>query len=163
LGSDFSNIILKSLRLDISFVSYLSVIILLLLVLKFLISLNRPILLIFDLIKYLNISFILLSAFIISGEIAIYSEWGTKLNFKALKHFENPSEIFSTATLDNYFSVLLSFIVSIIFIKIYLNFVHHYILIFDIEENIFLKFTKTHFSVLVFTILIRGRNSRDTY
>ena len=169
LGSDFSNIILKSLRLDISFVSYLSVIILLLLVLKFLISLNRPILLIFDLIKYLNISFILLSAFIISGEISIYSEWGTKLNFKALKHFENPSEIFSTATLDNYFLVLLSFIVSIIFIKIYLNFVHHYILIFDKKENIFLKFTKTLFSVLVFIILIRGGiqeipiNTSDAY
>ena len=60
LGSDFSSIILKSLRLDISFVSYLSVIIFLLLVLKYLISLNRPMLLIFNLIKYLFRSHVLM-------------------------------------------------------------------------------------------------------
>ena len=35
---------------------------------------------------------------IVMGEIGIYGEWGTKLNYKALVYLENPSEVVNTAS-----------------------------------------------------------------
>ena len=54
----------------------------------------------------INIFFILITALIIGGEIALYEEWSIKLNFTAIRHFENPSEVFLTATPKHYFIIL---------------------------------------------------------
>jgi phosphoglycerol transferase MdoB-like AlkP superfamily enzyme len=40
----------------------------------------------------------LLMAIIISSELELYVEWGVKLNYKALKYLENPSEVWGIAS-----------------------------------------------------------------
>ena len=98
----------KSFGLDISFVAYLSVIIFILLFVNSIVLSKRFNAFISGFIYWLNSFFIVASALIIGGEISIYAEWGTKLNFTALSHFANPSEVFSTATYGNYFTMLIA-------------------------------------------------------
>jgi phosphoglycerol transferase MdoB-like AlkP superfamily enzyme len=53
---------------------------------------------------------VLFAAFflLIFSELAIYDEWHTKLNYKALWFFGNPSEVFHTASWTQTFSVLIA-------------------------------------------------------
>ena len=100
-------IIKKSVRLDISFIAYLSVIITILLFFNSMILSKRFNTFISGLAYWINTFFIFVSALIIGGEISLYAEWGTKLNFTSLSHFANPSEVFLTATYGNYFTMLI--------------------------------------------------------
>ena len=124
-------IIPKSFGLDVSFISYLFVIITVILFVNSLVVNKRFNFLISSVLFWVNTFFIVVSALIIGGEIALYAEWGTKLNFKALSHFANPSEVFFTATFFNYFIMLSSIIIAVVFIKLYIVFVHQD---FEIEK-----------------------------
>jgi len=50
-------------------------------------------------------------ALISAGELGIYGEWKTKLNFKVVKYLANPSEIYNSADTSDFFLLLLLFIV----------------------------------------------------
>jgi phosphoglycerol transferase MdoB-like AlkP superfamily enzyme len=74
--------------------------------------------------------FIIFSSLVNGGEIALYSEWQTKLNYTALSHFINPKEVFSTASFSHIFTMILFICVSVIFIRIYKRKVHVYFMVF---------------------------------
>ena len=110
-SNELLKIIPKSLPLDLSFIAYLSAIITLLLVINS-ISVNHKLNRIINkAVLLINIFFILITALIIGGEIALYEEWSTKLNFTAIRHFENPSEVFLTATPKHYLIILCASII----------------------------------------------------
>jgi len=114
----------KSFALDISFIAYISTVITIILFLNSLFSSKRVNLFMTGIIFWFNAFFIVVSALIIGGEIALYAEWESKLNFKAVSHFSNPAEVFSTATFNNYFTMLVSIFIAVIFVKFYMSFVH---------------------------------------
>ena len=118
-------IIPRSFSLDISFISYLLVIIVLLMWFFSFFKKGNKILskIIFGITSF----FIIFSSLINGGEIALYSEWQTKLNYTALSHFINPKEVFSTASFSHIFTMILFICVSVIFIRIYKRKVHFYL------------------------------------
>ncbi len=106
----------KSIPLDISFISYLLVpIVLLLWISSFLKKQEFIPKVIYGLVAF----FILLTGVIAGGEVALYSEWQTKLNFTALSHFVNPSEVFKTASTVHVFTNVIFVFISLVFIRIY--------------------------------------------
>ena len=122
--TELFSIIPKSIPLDISFISYLLVPIVILVWVNSFLK-NKQF--IFKTI-YLFVSFFLLvSGLINGGEVSIYSEWQTKLNFTALSHFTNPSEVFSTASNMHIFTTFLFVFISIVFIRIYKNKIHKFL------------------------------------
>ena len=123
-ANELLKILPKSFWLDISFISYLSVIITIILFINSFFANKRVNDFIKSIIFWINAFFIVFSALIIGGEIGLYSEWGAKLNFTALSHFANPKEVFSTATIFNYFVMIISIIIAVIFVKLYSVFVH---------------------------------------
>ncbi|GAB4252448.1 MAG: LTA synthase family protein [Vicingaceae bacterium] len=48
--------------------------------------------------KYYVFILIVLTACITASELPIYKEWGRKIDYKALKYLQHPSEVFSTAS-----------------------------------------------------------------
>ena len=122
--TELFTIIPKSIPLDISFISYLLVPIVILVWVNSFLK-NKQF--IFKTI-YLFVSFFLLvSGLINGGEVSIYSEWQTKLNFTALSHFTNPSEVFSTASNMHIFTTFLFVFISIVFIRIYKSKIHKFL------------------------------------
>ena len=121
-------IIPRSFSLDISFISYLLVIIVLLMwVFSFFKKGNKVLSkIIFGITSF----FIIFSSLVNGGEIALYSEWQTKLNYTALSHFINPKEVFSTASFSHIFTMILFICVSVIFIRIYKRKVHLFLSFF---------------------------------
>jgi len=118
-------IIPQSLSLDISFISYLLVIIVLLI--WFFSFFNKGKFLISKLIFAITSLFLMISALVNGGEVSLYSEWQTKLNYTAISHFTNPKEVFSTATISHIFTMISFLCISIVFIRIYKRKVHLYI------------------------------------
>ena len=142
----------RSFRLDISFVSYLSTIIIIILFLNSLFASKKFNVFISGVVFWVNSFFIVISALIIGGEISLYAEWGAKLNFTALSHFGNPKEVFSTATFFNYLIMLISLIIAGIFVKLYTVFVHQN---FETEKyNIKQLFIKVIRFLLVLGVLL---------
>tara|TARA_B100001142_G_C14348697_1_gene661081 strand:- start:1287 stop:3080 length:1794 start_codon:yes stop_codon:yes gene_type:complete len=156
-SDELLKIIPKSFGLDISFVAYLAVIISILLFFNVITLSKRINLIVGSFIYWLNTFFIVVSALIIGGEISLYAEWGTKLNFNAIRHFSNPSEVFLTATIGNYITMILAILIAIFFIKIYAVYVHQD---FSAKRNSFkgllLKIVKLPLSLGIFLLLIRG-------
>ncbi len=71
-----------------------------------------------------NYFFILIYLMITAGEIGLYGEWKTKLSYKALVYFRNPSEVFNTATTVEIISFLLLVLLQfLLFVWIYNKFV----------------------------------------
>ena len=150
-------IVKKSVRLDISFIAYLSVIITLLLFFNSMILSKRFNTFISGLVYWVNAFFIVISALIIGGEISLYAEWGTKLNFTALSHFANPSEVFSTATYGNYFTMLIAIFIAVVFVKLYTAFVHQFFISTRYNYKQFIvKIIKLPIVLGVLLLLIRG-------
>ena len=90
-SNELIKIVPESLSLDLSFTAYLSAIITLVLFINS-ISINQILNRIINkAVLLINIFFILITALILGGEIALYEEWSTKLNFTAIRHLENPS------------------------------------------------------------------------
>lgn len=107
-------------RLDLSTWCYLSVIPLLLLSLHLMFGKKW----IFSLLKTYTVIFIVLYAIIVFVDISVYSEWATKLNYKALQYIAHPMEIVQSASAAHTATVLigtLSF--SALFIFLYLKFI----------------------------------------
>ena len=159
-----------SFSLDISFISYFSVIFILILFFNsFFINkkfnfISGKIILIF------NILLFIISALIIAAEISLYKEWGAKLNFRALSHLNHPIEVLSTARLEHYMVVLYSIIIAIIFIISYKFFVHQD---FETKEynvkDALIKIIRLPFVLILFLLLVRGGvqeipiNTSDAY
>ena len=114
-------IVPKSFALDISFISYMLVPIVVLIWLNSFLK-NKQF--IAKMIYWITCFFLLISGLINGGEVALYSEWQTKLNFTALAHFKNPSEVFSTASIGQIFTILFFLLISVVSIFIYKNKVH---------------------------------------
>jgi len=58
----------------------------------------------------------LVSYFLITcGELGVYAEWRTKLNYKALQYLKNPGEIYQSASTLNFFILIFLLIFQIIF------------------------------------------------
>ncbi|HIE73216.1 MAG TPA: alkaline phosphatase family protein [Flavobacteriales bacterium] len=150
-------IVKKSVRLDISFIAYLSVIITILLFFNSIILRKRFNTFISGLVYWINALFIVASALIIGGEVSLYAEWGTKLNFTALSHFANPSEVFSTATYGNYFTMLIAIFIAVVFVKIYTVLVHQFFTSTRYNYKQFIvKIIKLPIVLGMFLLLIRG-------
>jgi phosphoglycerol transferase MdoB-like AlkP superfamily enzyme len=147
----------KSFGLDVSFIAYLSGIITIVLFFNSLLAAKRFNVFISGIIFWINAFFIVVSALIIAGEIGLYAEWGTKLNFTALRHFENPKEVFSTATFFNYFILVISIIIAILFVKFYTVFVHQNFVTkrYNIKQ-FFFKIIRFPFVLGVLLLLLRG-------
>ena len=160
----------KSFGLDISFIAYLSVIITIILFFNSLFESKMFNVFISGIVFWVNTFFIVVSALIIGGEIALYAEWGTKLNFTALSHLVSPKEVFSTATFFNYLIMLISIIIGVIFIKLYTVFVHQ---IFEIQKynmkQFLIKIIRFPLVLGVLLLFVRGGtqeipiNTSDAY
>ena len=124
-ANEILRILPNSFGLDISFIAYLCVIIIMFLFLNSMISSKRFSIFISGLIYWINSFFIVITALIIGGETSLYAEWQTKLNFAALSHFSNPSEVFLTATYSHYFTMLIAIFIAVVFVNFYAYFVHH--------------------------------------
>jgi phosphoglycerol transferase MdoB-like AlkP superfamily enzyme len=64
-------------------------------------------------IDYITILFIIIYSFISFGEIGIYNEWRTKLNYKALLYFQHPQEIFNSISTGTFILLLIGVILLI--------------------------------------------------
>jgi phosphoglycerol transferase MdoB-like AlkP superfamily enzyme len=146
-STEILSIFPKSIPLDISFISYLLVPIL---VLVWCGSILKKEVFISKVIYGLVYFFILLTGLIAGGEVALYSEWQTKLNFTALSHFMNPAEVFKTAGIGHVFTNVLFVTVSLFFIRIYKNNVQGKFPIIK-TENSFKNFA---FSLIVLPFLL---------
>ncbi|MCQ2285281.1 MAG: LTA synthase family protein [Bacteroidales bacterium] len=109
-----------SLRLDFSACCYLMVIPLLLLSLHW--AFNKKWIL--GLLKCYTIIVTIIYAIIIFVDIAVYSEWANKLNYKALQYLEHPMEIVRSASGTHTWIVIAGTILfSALFIFLYLKWV----------------------------------------
>ena len=147
----------KSFGLDISFIGYLSVVIVLFLFFNSLALSKRINTFISGVIYWINAFFIVVSALIIGGEISLYAEWGTKLNFTALSHFENPSEVFATGSIANYITMLIALLIAIVFVKIYSVYVHQYFIAtkYNVKQFAY-KLLKLPLVLGVLLLILRG-------
>jgi hypothetical protein len=77
---------------------------------------------------------IIIVSIIVSAEFELYSEWGSKLNYKALTYLENPSEIFRSAGVFKFSIGILLIVLQIITgCYLYQKLVHkHYV---EVEKN----------------------------
>ena len=121
---DFTEIIKifpNSIGIDISFICYMLSIICILFWISSFLSNQK---LLDKLIYYFNAIILVLSGLINGGEVALYSEWNTKLNFTALSHFSNPKEVFKTASIEHIFTMVIFLMIAILFIRFFKSKVH---------------------------------------
>lgn len=156
-STDFFWILIYSFKLDISFISYLSAIIFLIIFINSLIYKEKINVLLSKFIFYINTFFIVITALIIAGEIAIYQEWQTKLNYKAISHLLNPSEVFNTSTNLHYIIACISILISLLFVKIYATKVHQIFLTKELNLKIIVtNIIRTPIILGLLLLLIRG-------
>ena len=142
-------IIPNSIPLDLSFISYVATVIFLLILLGFLLSFFKIEQFINKTVNFFLVSMILFTNFVSAGEICLYKEWETKLNYTALSHLKQPSEVFLTASNIDYLIFSFYILVSIIVIRFYFyNIKIH----FKFQKNTFKSILKK----IVFAPLILG-------
>ena len=112
-------IVPNSLSLDLSFISYVASITFLLILLGFLLSSLKIEPFINKTVNFFIVGMILFTNFVSAGEICLYKEWETKLNYTALSHLKQPSEVFLTASNIDYFIFSFYILISIIVIRFY--------------------------------------------
>ncbi len=118
--SETAAVFAHAFKLDVTTASYVLIIPFLFEVLSF--TLNTPFFR--KLTAAYNYTVLLIYLLISAGEIGLYGEWKTKLSYKALVYFRNPSEVFNTATSGEIVSfVLLVSVQMWFFIWIYNRFV----------------------------------------
>ncbi|MBT5614848.1 MAG: hypothetical protein HOJ77_01190, partial [Flavobacteriales bacterium] len=147
----------NSFGLDISFIGYLSVVIVLFLFLNSLALSKRINTFISGIIYWINTFFIVVSALIIGGEISLYAEWGTKLNFTALSHFAIPSEVFATGSIANYITMFIAILIAVVFVKIYSLYVHQYFIAtkYNVKQFVY-KLLKLPLVLGILLLIVRG-------
>lgn len=95
-----------ALRLDISTASYILVVPLILLLGKSLLSWRF-----FDIANKVYTAIIIISySLITSTELGIYSEWKTKLHYKALHYLAHPDEVYNSASTGKFIGLIFIFI-----------------------------------------------------
>tara|TARA_Y100001933_G_scaffold252521_1_gene291612 strand:+ start:1218 stop:3077 length:1860 start_codon:yes stop_codon:yes gene_type:complete len=139
----------NSISLDLSFISYVASIIFLLILLGFVFSSFKIEPFINKTVNFFLVSMILFTNIVSAGEICLYKEWETKLNYTALSHLKQPSEVFLTASNIDYLIFSFYILISIIVIRFYFyNIKIH----FKFQKNTFKSTLKT----VVFAPLILG-------
>ena len=109
-----------ALKLDLSTASYLLILPFLLEILSKLFNAK----LFRDITNIYNYLLLATYLMISAGEVGLYGEWKTKLSYKALVYFRNPSEVLSTATTGEIISFILLVGVQLwLFIWVYNKFV----------------------------------------
>ncbi|MBR77316.1 MAG: hypothetical protein CMD36_05275, partial [Flavobacteriales bacterium] len=142
-------IVPNSISLDLSFISYVASIVFLLILLGFILSSFKIELFINKIVNFFIVSMILFTNIVSAGEICLYKEWETKLNYTALSHLKQPSEVFLTASNIDYLIFSFYILVSIIVIRFYFyNIKIH----FKFQKNTFKSIVKK----IVFAPLILG-------
>jgi len=142
-------IVPNSIPLDLSFISYVATVIFLLILLGFLLSFFKIEPFINKTVNFFLVSMILFTNFVSAGEICLYKEWETKLNYTALSHLKQPSEVFLTASNIDYLIFSFYILISIIVIRFYFyNIKIH----FKFQKNTFKSIVKK----IVFAPLILG-------
>ena len=132
-STEILTILPNSIPLDISFISYLLLPIVVLLWINF--FLKKQVFIskvIYGLVSF----FILFTGLIAGAEVALYSEWQTKLNFTALSHFVNPAEVFKTASIGHIFTNVLFIVISLVFIRFYRKKVQGELLIIKTKNSL---------------------------
>jgi len=114
-------IIPNSISLDVSFISYVASITFLLILLGFMLSSFKTEQFINKTVNFFLVSMILFTNIVSAGEICLYKEWETKLNYTALSHLKQPSEVFLTASNIDYLIFSFYILISIIVIRFYLK------------------------------------------
>ncbi len=104
-----------ALNLDLSFLGYLMIVPFFILLINLFI--NRPFFQ--KILDGISFFYIVLCSLISMGEIGIYDEWRTKLNYKALAYLEHPSEVFNSISRLK-FALLITVLVSVIALWIFL-------------------------------------------
>lgn len=94
---------IHAFALDLSTACYLLIIPFLVILLSYIVSINRN-----KVLYVAAIPFTILFNIITSAEVCLYAEWGTKLHMKALSHLMHPSEVFNTATTNQLFTFLIA-------------------------------------------------------
>tara|TARA_B100001093_G_scaffold520485_1_gene616594 strand:- start:32349 stop:34205 length:1857 start_codon:yes stop_codon:yes gene_type:complete len=114
-------IVPNSIELDISFISYVASIAFLLILLGFILSSFKIEPFINKTVNFFIVSMILFTNIVSAGEICLYKEWESKLNYTALTHFKHPREVFLTASNIDYLIFSFYILISIIVIRFYFN------------------------------------------
>ena len=114
-------IVPNSISLDVSFISYVASITFLLILLGFMLSSFKTEQFINKTVNFFLVSMILFTNIVSAGEICLYKEWETKLNYTALSHLKQPSEVFLTASNIDYLIFSFYILISIIVIRFYLK------------------------------------------
>ena len=150
-------IVPNSISLDLSFISYVASIVFLLILLGFILSSFKIELFINKIVNFFIVSMILFTNIVSAGEICLYKEWETKLNYTALSHLKQPSEVFLTASNIDYLIFSFYILISIIVIRLYLNNIKFH---FKFQKNSFKSILKRVFFapliLAVFFYFIRG-------
>ena len=150
-------IIPNSISLDVSFISYVASIIFLLIFLGFVLSSFKIEPFINKSVNFFLVSMILFTNIVSAGEICLYKEWETKLNYTALSHLKQPSEVFLTASNIDYLIFSFYILISIIVIRFYLNNIKIH---FKFQKNTFKSILKRVFIAPlilgIFFYFIRG-------
>ncbi|MFT4663015.1 MAG: phosphoglycerol transferase MdoB-like AlkP superfamily enzyme [Patiriisocius sp.] len=94
-----------------------------------------------------NLVLLVISAFINAGEAGLYSEWGAKLNAKALSHMLDPSEVLGTASS---YHILLFLVISSFQILFFLWLLKKYF----IHKSFFQKPFKTSHQIIGLTLML---------
>ncbi len=120
IGELFSCFI-HGLRLDWSTASYCMVIPFLLMAVKQFTPSNIPLRINYVYVCILTVFYMLL----IGGELGMYGEWQSKLNYKALLYLQHPDEIFNSTSTGNFFLLLsIVLIFSFLLLWFYHKFIH---------------------------------------
>ena len=132
-----------ALRLDISTASYILIIPVFLLLIKSLASWRW-----IDILnKVYTALFIMVYALITTAELGIYSEWKTKLHYKALHYLANPDEVYNSASTGKFIGLFIIYFV-LVFAGIFIYNRFFYRRSLRIKRNLF--------STAVFLILGPG-------
>ncbi|MDB2317761.1 LTA synthase family protein [Flavobacteriales bacterium] len=125
-GKELLRVLPNTLPLDLSFIAYLSAIFVLLLFIHSICNHKTISRIVSNVILALNYFFILITSIIIGSEISLYDEWSTKLNYTAISHLKNPSEVFLTASFSNYITLAIALTLGTLFVVIYKKCVHQH-------------------------------------
>ena len=112
-------IVPNSISLDLSFISYVAALIFLLILLGFVLSSFKIEQFVNKTVNFFLVSMIFFTNVVSAAEICLYKEWETKLNYTALSHLKQPSEVFLTASNIDYLISSFYILVSIIVIRFY--------------------------------------------
>ena len=154
--SDFVSLFIKSITLDLSFIAYLISLLLILRSLFYPFP-NKKNQISHYIFYYINAIFIIITFVINAAEISLYSEWNSKLNYKALSHLKHINEVVSTASFSNYIILCLSLIFSYLFVKLYSKKVHFVFpsIVFELKSFIY-NFIKLIITLGFLLLFIRG-------